>query len=198
MFKCASDAIFLDDFKSVLDHIASQALRDIVNPGSRSGDTRGTGSSSGSALGRFNPLSKRRMSSIGRFSAGNHPHAGRSSFQGDGNGKAGMMEPSRTYSRDRWAASRSSAHCRAEGRWSHEGGGAALDWPGQILAETTITISEHEEVEPSQYAGGGRSGSEDHILSGESTGAARSGSSRTEGDVESGIPMMPMQRNRST
>lgn len=162
VFKCASDAFFLDDFKSVLDRIAKASIKDIANVP--------TGSTSGfkddSAV--RNPFSsgRRRLSSFGGIRRPSNAAPSRRQFSPGArvehvslNGDPTVDEEERAiidspsappkahHSRDLWgtagdtgtSSARFSTHCRP-GESTSNG-----PRPGQILAETTITISENDE-----------------------------------------------------
>lgn len=123
MFKCASDTIFLDDFKSVLDRIAESAL-------TRAGQTYPSGGSS-----------RPRQVSV------TTPHTSPGSFvtisarNGAGTSKGSSVGEGRE---NIWSVSRLTSHRRRDSSEQRIlGGDAGRDDQPRIVKKTTITVSKH-------------------------------------------------------
>ncbi|KAF4120081.1 hypothetical protein GMORB2_3492, partial [Geosmithia morbida] len=148
VFKCASDAFFLDDFKSVLDRIATSAMQGIANV--PSGSMGGVKDDS-AVRGPFR-RGHRHLSSLGgmrrqgvitnhQYNTGHGARVEHVSLRGDSmDEEAAIVGPSppQVHSRDMWMTPRFSTHCHFDDDADVSGARP----PGQILAETTITISE--------------------------------------------------------
>ena len=137
-FKCASDTIFLDDFKSVLDHIAESALRRVA-----------TAAYSGSKQGKSS-AGKPGVSgtSFNRSTTGNNVGVS-SEITGPGLKSPGASK--------RWIGS------RLTGRRSEDSGENQLmeedgHKQNQIIAETTITMTELTEDSRTGSSSGGDHG----------------------------------------
>lgn len=186
IFKCASDAIFLDDFKSVLDRIAESALKYFANvPGPSTGNknnNNNTNTSSGNhkdggggsgTEGRATPVPSsraRNSSSMGfrrpsasttnRFTGGQQPRhfVHISADNTDGGGSSVSERPLGRHARDgSWPTTFAAAR---------EGGNFA-EQQRAIRADTTITVQGNDEDADSVPLARlqRRSGSEEGILS---------------------------------
>ncbi|CAH0055421.1 unnamed protein product [Clonostachys solani] len=133
VFKCASDVIFLDDFKSVLDHIAETALRRINNSGQY-------GSSLHGLSARHNGMNTRQPPNLG---AG--PGVAMSTKNKRGN-VAAVTNAASGWTPSRLARSRLSLDSDEIrlGLTSVEGSRKQND--GNMMAKTMIVISDQSDV----------------------------------------------------
>ncbi|KAG9255685.1 uncharacterized protein F5Z01DRAFT_552465 [Emericellopsis atlantica] len=193
VFKCASDAIFLDDFKSVLDKIAESALKYVANLPSTSKDG-GFGSAqvvsgrrysgpNGHAVGCRRPSAAQRPRHFVQISS--HSNS-------DDTGTGYRDAYGREYLPSRAGSSRPM-------RGIDE---TPLSPDGQILAETTIEVSGNDlTYRNSNASGDDRAGSQELILSDGSVNNTPHDYgwgepprlSSVDDDVERGIPMRPMR-----
>lgn len=199
VFKCASDAIFLDDFKSVLDRIAASAMKYVANLPHSSMGTNKDNNPGGGGRRRGSSIGFRRPSLGARFSS-NQPRnvVHISAENGPNSGSAFGTEERPNSTLNSWrsipfSSSRGMANTNTDISNPHR----------HIRADTTITISEDEELDPrtTDVSAHGRTGSRDRILTpgvastppdygwGEPPGG---GGSRSN-DAESNIPMVPMR-----
>jgi hypothetical protein len=195
VFKCASDAIFLDDFKSVLDKIAESALKYVANLPSTLKDGEFGSAQMVSGCGRGS--SSANVASFRRPSAATGPRylvQASSHSNSMSSGYGGDM-----YGRDLAAAP------------SLRGGPmrgideTPLSPDGQVLAETTVEVSGNDlSRKRSSNASAGDyyiSGSQELILPGENANNTPQDygwgepprTSPGRGDVERAIPMRPMK-----
>ncbi|CAG9939494.1 unnamed protein product [Clonostachys rosea f. rosea IK726] len=133
VFKCASDVIFLDDFKSVLDHIAETALRRINNSGQY-------GSSLHGLSARHNGSNTRQISNLN-----SGPVVAMSTKNKRGN-VAGVTNAASGWTPSRLARSRLSLDSDEIrlGLTSVEGSRKQND--GNIMTKTMIVISDQSDV----------------------------------------------------
>lgn len=170
VFKCAADTIFLDDFKSVLDHIAESAMKRIMSLPPISSARKSGGTAGGGGGGRCTG----RASHVEHNSHSHHHHAGPSvsisANRPNGtavstNSASNSAHHRKTHRRGVWSGSRLTSRRRGSNDSQNDGvalvsdgmglsaggaggvgigGGSSEHMSGQIVAQTEITISESE------------------------------------------------------